>query len=286
MSVSGEKIFWATFLVLALVLTSCQPPPSTSTPDVEKIDVGAQLEPRLLTEVHLQAVYEIPSFIEGMKPSHDEMRYLLYLPDGYWDDEDRLWPMIFFLHGAGGDDNDSSFVMSMGLPEVLYAGDQPDDFPFVVVSPQAFPNTAWWVGDTLAILNALIEEVISIYRVDPDRVYLTGLSMGGYGSWILATTYPEKFAAMVSVSGSGYRTSVIPGKDILCKLKDIPVWAIHGAQDMISALEPNKIFVFALKSMCLGEVKWTVYDDLGHGGTYRKAYRDPAIYKWMLEHSR
>lgn len=286
MSVSGMKLFRFVFLVLTLVLTSCQPSPDVSTPDVEEGDEGAQLEPRLLTEVHLQAVYKIPSLIEEKKPTHDEMRYLLYLPEGYWDDAERLWPMIFFLHGAGGEDNDSSFVMSMGLPEVLYTGEQPDDFPFVVVSPQAFPNTAWWAGDTLAILNALLEEVITTYKVDPDRVYLTGLSMGGYGSWILATTYPEKFAAMVSVSGSGYRTSVIPGEDVLCKLKDIPVWAIHGVQDMISALEPNKRFVFVLKSFCLGEVIWTQYDDLGHGGTYRRAYRDPAIYKWMLEHSR
>ena len=190
------KIYRIMFLVLALLLTSCQSSlPEGSSNSEEEVEAPL-IEPRLLTKVHLQAVFQIPSMIEGEKPSHDEMRYLLYLPEDYWMNTERSWPMILFLHGAGGEDNDSSFVMSMGLPEVLYAGEQPDDFPFVVVSPQAFPNGAWWDGDTLAILNALLEEVITTYRVDPDRVYLTGLSMGGYGSWFLATAYPERFAAM------------------------------------------------------------------------------------------
>ncbi|UCF61942.1 MAG: prolyl oligopeptidase family serine peptidase, partial [Anaerolineaceae bacterium] len=165
-------------------------------------------------------------------------------------------------------------------------GEQPEDFPFVVVSPQAFPGSAWWTDDTLAILNALLGEVLEIYQVDPDRVYLTGLSMGGYGSWFLATTYPERFAAMVSVSGSGYRTNFIPEEETLCRLKDIPVWAIHGALDQISAPEASKLFTSALQVTCGGEVKWTLYEDVGHGGAYNRAYRDPDLYAWMLEQSR
>jgi predicted peptidase len=263
------KSFLQVFILFSLLLVACQPSTQKETSLPEGTE-AIPLEAHLPTGVHLQAVYQIPDLIEGKETSHDEMRYLLYLPDGYWDDPDKLWPLIFFLHGAGDEQYDSTYVLSAGLPGVLQRGEQPEDFPFVVVSPQAFPGSAWWTDDTLAILNALLGEVIETYRVDPDRVYLTGLSMGGYGSWLLAT----------------YRTNYIPEEETLCRLKDVPVWAIHGAQDMISALDASKLFVSALKVTCGGEVKWTQYDDLGHGGTYEKAYRDPALYAWLLEHSR
>jgi predicted peptidase len=247
---------------------------------------GSTPEPvQQLTGVHLQAVFEIPEQIEGQKPSQTEMNYLLWLPEGYGADPDKEWPLIFFLHGAGSIENDSQFVMSYGLPGVLYGGDQPEDFPFIVVSPQAFPNVPWWEGDTVPILNALLEDVIDTYQVDANRVYLTGLSMGGYGSWWLATAYPEKFAAMVSVAGSGYRTPNPPPSETLCQLKDLPVWAIHGAMDEISAPMANKVQIMALME-CGGEVEWTLYPDADHGGTYRRAYREPELYDWLLAHSR
>jgi predicted peptidase len=242
--------------------------------------------PGLLTGVHLQATFDIPELADGQAPSHDEMGYLIYLPEGYGQDEDKLWPMIFFLHGAGSGDNNSQFVMSAGLPEVLYSGDQPDPFPFVVVSPQAFPNTAWWVEETILILDSLLDEVIATYLVDPDRVYLTGLSMGGYGTWFLATAFPERFAAAVSVAGSGYRTNYIPDAEYFCQMKDIPLWSIHGALDQISAPEVSKLFTDVLKEECGGEVKWTLYPDVGHMGAYARAYRDPALYEWLLAHQR
>ena len=237
------------------------------------------------TSVHLQAKFEIPESVEGQPPSHTEMDYLVWLPEGYGQDPDEEWPLIFFLHGAGSEQNDSQFVMSYGLPEVLYSGDQPPDFPFVVVSPQAFPGIPWWEGDTLAILNALLDEVIETYPIDRSRVYLTGLSMGGYGSWWLATAYPDRFAAMVSVSGSGYRTPAAPEEEVVCKMRDLPVWAIHGARDMISDPMANKLQVLTLGA-CGGEFEWTLYPDAGHGEAYARAYRDPALYTWLLEHSR
>lgn len=240
--------------------------------------------PAWQTGVHLQANFQVPEQLEGQDPSHTEMHYLVWLPEGYGQDPDETWPLIVFLHGAGGGENDSKFVMSYGLPEVLYSGDQPDAFPFIVVSPQAYQDVPWWDGDTLAILNALIDEVMGTYQVDLDRVYLTGLSMGGYGSWWLATTYPDRFAAMVSVSGSGYRMQTSPGEEMVCRLKDVPVWAIHGARDMISDPMANKIQVLSLAA-CGGEVEWTLYPDAGHGETYRSAYRDPEVYRWLLDHS-
>lgn len=238
------------------------------------------------TAVQLQAQFEIPEMLKGEPAVHDTMNYLLYLPEGYGEDAEKRWPLIFFLHGAGSEGNDSQFVMSYGLPEVLLAGDQPDPFPFIVVSPQAFPNTPWWVEDTLLTLDALLAEVIESYQVDADRVYLTGLSMGGYGTWYMATAFPERFAAAVSVSGSGYQTDYIPDAEYFCQMKDIPLWAIHGAQDKISAPEAAQLFTDVLATECGGEVKWTLYPDTGHAGTYTRAYRDPALYEWLLSHSR
>jgi predicted peptidase len=240
--------------------------------------------PRQLTGVHLQARFEIPDPREGKEPSHDVMDYLIWLPVGYYDDPEERWPLIFFLHGAGGGTNDSKFVMSYGLPSVLHKGQQPENFGFIVVSPQAFPNVPWWEGDTLAILNALLDEVVDNYRVDPSRIYLTGLSMGGHGSWWLATAYPHRFAAVVSISGSGYRTSSPPEAETVCQIKDLPVWAIHGDRDMISDPASNKLQVLSLAA-CGGEVEWTLYPDAGHFETYERAYRDPHLYAWMRQHA-
>jgi predicted peptidase len=263
---------WLTFFLLGLCLlvVGCGAPAEAPPPQ---------------TGVHLQAVFQVPASIEGQPASQPEMDYLVWLPQGYGQDAEKQWPLILFLHGAGSATNDSQFVLSYGLPEVLHKGDQPEDFPFVVVSPQAFPNVPWWEGDTLAILNALLDEVLRSYQVDPSRVYLTGLSMGGYGSWWLATAYPDRFAALVSVAGSGYRTPTPPGEETICKLQDLPVWAIHGAQDVISDPTAVKIAVLALAA-CGGEVEWTLYPDAGHQEAYARAYRHPALYAWLLEHSR
>ena len=273
----------AQLLTGAALLAACrapepttQPPPSPEPPQ----------QPQLPTGVNLQASFSVPAMLDGQPTIHTEMRYLLYLPIGYDPAGDSLWPLIFFLHGSGDDDYDSAFVLSYGLPAVLQAGEQPEEFPFIVVSPQAFPGGTWWTEDALPILDALLGEVLETYRADPERVYLTGLSMGGYGAWYLATTYPERFAAMVSVSGSGYRTPFPPGEETLCRMKDIAVWAIHGALDQMSEPDASRLNTLALKASCLGEVVWTLYPDEGHIGTYERAYRDPKLYEWLLEHHR
>jgi predicted peptidase len=270
-------------LVTAGLLAGCQAAaPEPEAQPTAEIQAANQLP----TEVQLQASFAIPAVLDGQPTIHREMRYLLYLPRGYDASQDILWPLIVFLHGSGDDDYDSAFVLSYGLPAVLQAGDQPADFPFIVVSPQAFPGGTWWTDDALPALDALLGEVLQTYRADPDRVYLTGLSMGGYGSWYLATTYPDRFAAMVSVSGSGYRTPFLPGEETLCRMKDLAVWAIHGALDQLSEPEASRLNALALKASCLSEVVWTLYEDEGHLGASERAYRDPKLYEWLLEHKR
>ncbi len=276
-----DRRIQAVLLAAGLLLAACQ-----TAPQNEPTRQAVVLEPSLPTGVNLQANFDLPEELDGQPAIHQQMRYLLYLPEGYNDQPDRIWPLIYFLHGSGDADYDSTFVLSYGLPAVLLAGEQPEEFPFIVVSPQAFPGGTWWNEDALPALEALLREVLASYRADPDRVYLTGLSMGGYGSWYMATAYPEHFAAMISISGSGYRVPVLPGDETLCRMQDLAVWGIHGALDAISAPEASELHIQALDSACEGEVRWTMYDDVGHIGAYERAYRDPELYRWMLDHTR
>lgn len=248
-----------TLLLLCLV-TACTP-----TADV-------------ITEQHLQGEYT--------HESGAEMRYLVWLPDGYGDDRDRRYPMIVFLHGSGDANYDSTFVTRFGLPAVVAQGEQPNGFEFVVLSPQAPPGSVWVIADQLEVVDGLIGEAIDTYLVDPGRVYLTGLSMGGYASWHLATRFPDRFAAMASLSGSGYQSLQLPPSDFACRLATVPVWGIHGEQDLIAWHEPIRAQVEAWERLCDAPVKWTSYPDAGHFETYQRAYRDPALYQWFLSHTK
>ena len=258
-------------LVLAAALTAagCSSAPETEVP----------------TGIHLQGEFEIPAALAA-PGAEESLRYLVWLPDGYGQRADEAWPLIVFLHGSGDEDYDSAWVMSYGLPAVLHLREEPDNFEFVVVSPQAMPGTAWWDGNQLDVIGAMVEEVIDTYLVDESRVYLTGLSMGGYGSWFMATRYPYSFAAMVSISGSGYRLRDLPPAETTCRLTELPIWAIHGANDSIADAGAITTVVELYQELCDDPIEWTLYPDEGHFGAYERAYRDPALYDWMLQHSR
>ncbi len=216
--------------------------------------------------------------------SGNKMRYLVWLPDGYGDDRSRSYPLIYFLHGSGDDDYDAAFVATYGLPAVLAQGEQPSPFDFVVVAPQAEPGTTWYQGDQPAVVDALLAEMLDTYLIDEDRVYLTGLSMGGYGSWHIATRYPHRYAAMASLSGSGYQSRDLPPADFACALASVPVWGIHGQQDQIAQYAPVKAHVDGWENLCDERIKWTGYPNEGHFSTYEIAYRDSALYEWFLRH--
>src|SRR4051794_4564064 len=116
--------------------------------------------------------------------------YLLYLPEGYQQRGKERWPLIFFLHGIGERGTNAWKVAVHGPPKVA---EKMSNFPFIVVSPQC-PNGEWWSTDTLM---ALLDDVVDRYKVDTSRIYLTGLSMGGFGTWSLALEHPERWAAVV-----------------------------------------------------------------------------------------
>jgi predicted peptidase len=197
-----------------------------------------------------------------------KMNYLLFLPEGY-DKGDKQWPLIMFLHGAGETGSDLDLVKKHGPPKIV---ETKKDFPFIVLSPQS-PRLGWDTG----VLTALLDEVVAKYRVDRDRVYLTGLSMGGYGTWALAAEHPDRFAALVPICGGGD-----PGR--AKKLKDIPIWVFHGARDGAVPLKNSERMVEALKAVG-GNVKFTVYPNAGHD-SWTESYNNPKLYTWLLEQKR
>ena len=198
--------------------------------------------------------------------------YLLFLPRGYGTDPEEKWPLILFLHGMGERGNDLKLVKKHGIPKIV--GQQPD-LPFVVVSPQC-PDETMWRDHHLA-LKGLLDEVVVDYAVDVSRIYLTGLSMGGYGTWSLAATYPELFAAIAPICGGGF-------PDFVRELKDVPVWAFHGAEDDVVKLEVGRRMVDALRA-CGGNVRFTVYPGVGHD-SWTQTYDNPELYEWFLQHTR
>jgi len=192
--------------------------------------------------------------------------YLLYLPVGYGGKE-QAWPLILFLHGAGERGNDLDKIKDIG--PLAYAKKH-RDFPFVILAPQCPLGTDW----SPELLFELLEDVKSRYLIDADRVYLTGYSMGGWGTWNTAMRWPELFAAIAPVCGR-----VIP---MMCgNLWRTPVWVFHGRQDDVVPFENSAEMVGYLRGMENKEVRFMAYDDLGHY-CWNRVYNTDALYEWFL----
>jgi predicted peptidase len=205
------------------------------------------------------------------------LAYLLSLPRGYDASGPKRWPLILFLHGSGERGNDLQLLRKHGIPRIV---EEQEDFPFIALSPQC-PRDCWW-SDHIEALGQLIDEVISRHPIDTSRVYLTGLSMGGYGAWHLAMTYPQRFAALVPICGGG--VCFTPLADRLGALKDVPTWVFHGAQDTIVPLHESELMVEMLRTRG-GNVRLTVYPDAPHD-SWTRTYSDPRLYDWLLSQSR
>lgn len=198
-------------------------------------------------------------------------QYLLYLPKEYGQDPQKRWPLLMFLHGAGESGTDLAKVKIHGPPKLIAQG---KEFPFIVVSPQCPSVREWWSAE---VLNGLLDEVSQKYAVDPDRVYLTGLSMGGYGTWNLASTYPDRFAAIAPICGGGLPRYA-------SRLRNLGVWVFHGAKDPVVKLDESEEMVNALKAVG-AEVRFTVYPEAQHD-SWTETYNNPELYEWLLQHRR
>jgi len=200
------------------------------------------------------------------------LRYLLYLPKGYGEKKSQKWPLMLFLHGAGERGNNLELVKKHGPPKLIAGG---KEFPFIIVSPQC-PAGVWWT-EMIDPLTSLLDDIQSKYVVDPNRVYLTGLSMGGFGTWALACRYPERFAGIAPICGGG-------DWFLADRLKNVPVWVFHGAKDPVVPLRESRDMVDALKRVG-GDVQLTVYPEAQHD-SWTETYNNPKLYEWFLSHRR
>jgi len=252
--------------VIVLLLSACAQPTETALQATEY----SPTHPALSID-SLQPGTQTPyAFLSS---SDVEVRYLLFLPDNY--DPAVESPMIIFLHGSGGTGMNIDRLKNRALPN--YAEETPD-FPFIVVSPQ-LPKGLW--TKLIDPIEELLDHLTETLPVDVDHLYLTGLSIGGYGTWNYALKYPDRFAAIAPIAGGASLTADRVPEDI-CKLKELPIWVFHGEADTVIPPEMNIEVVDALES-CGANVKLTLSPDTGHDA-WTSAYTNPAFYEWLLSY--
>jgi predicted peptidase len=198
------------------------------------------------------------------------LRYLLYLPAEYAADEAKKWPLVLFLHGSGERGDDLEKVKVHGPPKLLAAK---PDLPAIVVSPQC-PNDSRWNAQELA---KLVDELANTYRVDRERLYVTGLSMGGAGTWSLLAEYPELFAAALPICGRGDVSAAE-------RIAKTPTWVFVGGKDRPQTVSGNEEMVAALKKAG-ANVQFKLYPDLPHD-CWTVTYEDPKVWEWLLAQRR
>jgi len=189
-------------------------------------------------------------------------------------DPHKKLPTILFLHGAGERGNDINLVMKHGIPKIASSD---SDFPFITISPQC-PEDEWW-NDKFELLRQITLKIIEENNGDINRIYLTGLSMGGYGSWHMAAEYPQMFAAVVPICGGVFPLLGFPEK--FKKLVSTPIWSFHGEKDNVVPVEESRKVVNFLKKEG-GIVKFTTYPDLKHD-SWTITYNNPELYTWLLK---
>ena len=222
---------------------------------------------------------QAPKQFQFTKTLSAQVNYLLFLPKGYDANADKRWPLMLFLHGVGERGTDLWKVATHGPPKNVATN---PDFPFILVSPQC-PDHQIWSRD---VLLGLLDDIIANYAVDTNRVYLTGLSMGGYGTWDLGLTHPERFAAIVPICGGGELiTMMLSSGDQRRALMNLGIWAFHGGKDPLVPLTESQRMVDVAKKLGLPDVKLTVFPDAGHD-SWTEAYNTPELYEWLLKHHR
>ncbi len=209
--------------------------------------------------------------------------YTVYVPPEYT--AEKAWPLILFLHGSGERGSDGLVQTEVGIARAIRRDRRL--CPAIVVMPQA-PANGWWAGKMLEMAVGCLEETSKEYRCDPERLYLTGLSMGGGGTWALAATMPNAFAAIVPVCGFVGDFRAGPDEDAIKKVAEIvaplPIWCFHGAKDPAVPVEQSRLMVKAVEAAG-GTIKYTEYPEGTHN-VWDNAYSNPQLWKWMLSKKR
>ena len=200
--------------------------------------------------------------------------YLLYLPEGYEDNPNKKWPLMIFLHGSG-DRGENLFLLSKASPFMMIR--EQGGLPFIIVAP-LLKNSELYFEFPDNYLNSTLKEVLEDYSVDKKRIYATGLSLGGEATYRIAMLNPDKFAAIAPLS------SYLKSTENLNKIKNIPIWVIHGAKDPVLPLNMGQKPVDLLKKIG-GNIKFTILPDNDHD-VWTDIYSDPKFYEWLLKHKK
>ncbi|MGA2352349.1 MAG: alpha/beta hydrolase-fold protein [Terracidiphilus sp.] len=215
-------------------------------------------------------------------------RFQVYLPETYRKDDRKPWPVILALHGRGERGSEGMWQTQIGVPEAVR--DHPERWPFVIVMPQCPLPNYWTDPEMLLMAMAALDQETAEFHLDPERTYLTGLSMGGYGAWELARLHPRRWAAVV-IAASGIFWSYAPERwqeastlpaEYSRALGSTPVWLFHGGDDNIITPRQSELLFETLKAAG-GHVRLWIYQGLKHD-CWTRAYNEPELPRWMLAH--
>ena len=199
----------------------------------------------------------------------NKIKYVIRYPDGY--DAAKKYPVLIYLHGAGHRGEDISVIRNN---KVFLLTEKHMDLEFITVAPQCYADT-WF--DIFEQLQAFIKMIYSSDFCEKERVYLMGASMGGYGTWQMAMSLPELFAAIVPICGGGMYWNTP-------RLKDVPVWAFHGDSDPVVLPRESEQLVFRV-NQCLGKAKLTLYENTEHdAGT--ATFNNREVFEWLLSNKK
>ena len=211
-------------------------------------------------------------------------RYQVYVPHGY--SESTPWPTVLFLHGSGERGDDGMRQTQVGLPSAIRWSSEL--WPAIVVMPQA-PADGNWQGLGGRIAMAALDQTLAEFRTDPDRVSLTGLSIGGQGTWYLAYQHPDRFAAIAPVCGflvSDHHASFLPEslphpeETVAAKIAGLPTWVFHGDADNVIPVDAARRLVHALEAAG-ADVRYTELPGVGHNA-WDAAYGSAELAEWLL----
>ncbi len=234
-----------------------------------------------------------PGFIKReIKVNGEKHCYQVFVPQQFT--PDKKWPVILFLHGAGERGTDCERQTQTGLGAAIR--NQMETFPALVVLPQCRPDSVW-IGTMEELALEALDKTVKEFNGDPQRIYLTGLSMGGYGTWYLAAHHPKKFAAIASVCGGvlpppgrlfprnamAFIPKNKPYETVAKKIGKTPVWIFHGSVDPVILVTESREMNEALQALG-GNVKYTEYPGVNHN-SWDRAYAEPEFLTWLLSQS-
>jgi predicted peptidase len=226
-------------------------------------------------------------------------RYQVYIPTNYT--QGKLYPVVLFLHGVGEWGEDGLLQTQVGLGPVIRQAHE--RFPFIVVFPQA-RHYQLWMGEMATLALKTLDQTVEEFNGDPQRLYVTGISMGGYGTWYVAAIAPDKFAAIVPICGfvdirrldipaefksfilenDPFAKSPDPYVAIASQISKVPTWIFHGGSDPVVSPDESRKMFQALKALG-ANVKYTEYEGVGHD-SWDRAYAEPDLVPWLLSHRR